>query len=166
MAGYRGRDTTKVVVIKRGVRTKIKHLTDKKPRSHLQTEADAANDLIRNLNQLEIGSAGPAPGVDFESRDDNQDWDDIDHEEGGDSISDARRLLQDMTSTKKRTNADNRAKLAANWAKVRPKMLSLATGQPLTACACNQYKEKSLKIICLTGMQTFIPITIFHREFI
>jgi hypothetical protein len=129
-------------------------MTDKQLRAHLQREANACKDLIRDLNNLELGSTGFSAGGDLESQNDNRDWEDVDGEEGN-SILDARSLLQDMASTSKRTNAKNREKVAANWAKVRPKMLSLVTGRPLSECTCNQRKEKSIKVVSLTGMQTF-----------
>ena len=54
MVEYKKRDTTKVVVIKKGARAKVKHLTDKKLRAYLQTEADRFQSLIRSPNQPEL----------------------------------------------------------------------------------------------------------------
>lgn len=139
-------------MIKRGVRAKVKHLTDKQLRAHLQAEADAAQSMFQSLNRLKLGSnTGPSDNQEWQDMD-NMDNEDTHHEEEGDSILDARRLLQDMACTSKRTNADNRAKCAANWKKVLPKMLLQVTGRLLPVCTCHQRKEKNVKIISLTGV--------------
>ena len=53
MVQYKKRDTTEVVIVKKGARPRSKLMTDKQLRAHLHREAEACKDLIRVLNNLE-----------------------------------------------------------------------------------------------------------------
>ena len=86
-----------------------------------------------------------------------KEWVDLDGDDLGDTPDDqedpillARRLLQADKYTKRR-NAQNREKLAQNWAKVRPMIVLYATERPPPECDCRERKEKIITVISLTG---------------
>jgi len=81
----------------------------------------------------------------------------LDEDDLGDTLDDqedsillARRLLQADNYTKRR-NAQNREKLAQNWAKVRPRIVQYATKRPPPECDYRERKEKIITVISLTG---------------
>jgi hypothetical protein len=143
------RDTTTVIILRKGARPKPRKLTGKQLTKHFHSQEDEAYEMMKSL------SINPISNRRLMSKE--KEWVDLDGDDLGDTPDDqedpillARRLLQTDKYTKRR-NAQNREKLAQNWAKVRPMIVQYATERPPPECDCRERKEKIITIISLTG---------------
>ncbi|KAF8426530.1 hypothetical protein BGX38DRAFT_1278929 [Terfezia claveryi] len=148
------RDTTTVIVLRKGVRPKPKKLTGKQLKKHFDSQLDDAYEM---MNSLRIQ---PIPNLQLRSANQEGEWVDLEANDLGNTLDEnneedpilmARRLLQTDSNSIKRRNAKNREQLAQNWSKVRPMMVQYATGRALPECDCQERKEKVITIISLTG---------------
>jgi len=143
------RDTTTVIILRKGARAKPRKITGKQLTKHFHSQGDEAYKMMRSL------SINPISNCQFMSK--AKEWVDLDGDDHGDIPDDQEDpillagCLREADKYTKRRNAPNREKLAQNWAKVRPMIVQYATERPPPECDCREQKEKILTVISLTG---------------